>query len=90
MRNRLIQADNTVYHYNAENQNLVEATNALGQSIRFSYDSNNNVTRITLPDSNVTRITYNAHAQVQTVTRPRGGVTRYYYTNLGCVKRTLF
>ncbi len=66
-------------------------TDPMGNTTKFEYDTNGNVTKITYPQvavygqaaqQPVVEYTYNQYGQTETVTAPDGIVTKYqYYTN---------
>src|SRR6266568_2141856 len=63
--------------------NLLSKTNELGATTTYTYDSNNNVTSVSVPIAPATyattRYTYNGFGEVLTTTDPMGNVTTNAY-----------
>lgn len=71
-----------VYHTFDSKGNIFSATDELGRTTSYTYDSNSNVTSVSRPigaQTATTSYTYNSRGQVLTVTDPLGHVTTNTY-----------
>ena len=65
------------------NGNLVQYTNAAGNSYQYAYDVNNNLTQVVNPLGQTINMTYGADSRLSTMTDAAGSTTRYNYGSTG-------
>jgi RHS repeat-associated protein len=71
------------------NGNVLTATDALGNTTRFTYESIfNKPSSVTDPLGNLTRFTYDAHGNLLTRTDANGHTTSFSYNSFGQVTQT--
>jgi YD repeat-containing protein len=77
-------SSNIVYNYTYDNNNnLIQATDALGRITKQSYDALNRRTTLTDPNNGITQDGYDALDHLISVTDPRNLVTGYQIDGLG-------
>lgn len=60
---------------------LMSITDAAGRAVRYSYDSQGNLTAITYPDGKQTNFTYDSAHKLLSVKNPEGKRIKYEYAN---------
>ena len=75
----------TSYTYTPDFNLVQTATDPLGRTTNFAYDTNGNLMTITDPLGQMVAMTYNSHGQVLTRTDQRGKTTTYAYDSFGRV-----
>jgi YD repeat-containing protein len=69
--------------FSYDGENLTQVQSGEGRSVRFTYDANGLVSRVTGPDGGITAAAYDANKNLISLTWPDGKVQGFLYENAG-------
>ncbi len=74
-----------IHKYDSNLNAPLEITDPQGNTIRYTYDSNRNLTAKTRPDGSTITFTYDAKSNITSITDPLGNTATYTYNGLSRV-----